>query len=284
MKINKFQFITIYRANCYEDAASAAAAAAAAAAADTGDGSGSSTGGGSSTDGGSGASGAEGGAKNKTFTQDEVNKLLAEDKRKHQERVNKTVKDLETLKTSNNLTAKEKGDLQKRIEDLQSEVLTKEQLAAKEKEKLSKTYQKQIEEANRERDTWKNRFTHSTINQQLTSAAATNEAFDPEQIIALLRPSTDLIEEVGEDKNPTGNFMPKVKFDDQDETGKKVTLTLTPEEAVKRMKDIPRFANLFKSTASGGLGGSQSAARGGKVGTPKDPAEYRKNRKAILEQ
>lgn len=275
MKINKFSFLNVYRILSYDNTD-----------ANNPDTSGTKTGDDAGaegdTSGGSGdGSGANGDSDEKTLSQKEVNRIVAEDRRKHQEKIKSTVKELENLKASKNLTEKEKSDLQKRIEDLQGEVLTKEQLAAKEKERLKSSFAKQLEEANAERDLWKNRFTHSTINQQLTSAAVKNEAYDEDQIIALLKPTTSLVEEMGEDQNPTGNLVPKVKFEDLDEQGKKVTLNLTPEEAVKRMKDMSKFANLFKSTAAGGVGGGQSGARGTRTGPIKDPAEYRKHRKTI---
>lgn len=212
-----------------------------------------------------------------TFTQAEFSKALAEDRRKHKARVEeekkqkqKIITDLENVKKSKGLTEKERDTLQQKIEELQNSLLTKEQLTAKEREKLENTHKQAVSSLTGERDSWKNRFTSAIINQAIIGEASVAEAFNPEDLIFLLSGSTRLVEETDESGNPLEKFVPKVKFNDQDKDGKPVTLDLTVAEAVKRMKDLPRYAHLFKSTAAGGLGGNSGT--GGKGGQP-DPAK-----------
>jgi hypothetical protein len=54
-------------------------------------------------------------------------------------------------------------------------------------------------------------------------------------------------------------------------------------EAVKRMTELDKHANLFEDTMQGGLGGSKNAGTSGKIDIVKlakeNPAEYRRLRK-----
>lgn len=243
---------------------------------------------------GGGAGGGEGGAGGgnpppKTFTQDQVNGLLAEEKRKHQTTIAKQVADLEALRKAKGLTEKEREALAGRIEELNNSMLTKEQLAAKDRDKITKEYKEQLDGVTKERDTWATRYQDSTIQRAIVDASVMAEAFAPSQIVALLRPLTRLTEVVDGEGNPVpGEFIPKVKLSDLDKDGKPVTLDLTVAEALKRMKDRPSdFGNLFKSGVAGGIGGTSGSGIGGAGGAgggagqaPKDPEAYRKWREA----
>lgn len=220
-------------------------------------------------------------AAKKSFTQDDVNKILAEDRRKHKAQVDKHVQELEQLKKSKSLSDQERHNLATKIEELQNSVLTKEQVAAKEQEKLKKTLEVTTKELTEDRDTWKNRFHTTQIQQAITSEAVTHQAFDSDALIALLEPKTRLVEVIDDDGKTTGQFVPKVKIQDKDKDGKIVSLDLTVPDAVAKMKENPRYGYLFKSTAAAGLGaGTAGGGRGGEV----DPgsmntSQYREWRK-----
>lgn len=211
----------------------------------------------------------EGGDPKKSFTQDEVNKIIATERKKHEERTKKSVADLETLKKSKSLTDAEKATLQSKIDELQTSLMTKEELAKKEQSKLLNQHKKEVESISGERDTWRDRFTTNEILRTISDAAHANKAFNPNQIIAILRPITTLKEVTTEDGSPTGVFEPRVKYPDTDKEGKKVTLDLTVPEAVKRMKEMTDvYGNLFTETAAGGLGMSGGTA-------PKGPVDFK---------
>jgi hypothetical protein len=204
-----------------------------------------------------------------TLSQKKVNAILAEEKRKNKEIIDRQVKELETLKKSRGLTEQEKTGLTARIEELQNTLLTKEELAVKERKKLEHEHKVALEQTTTERDTWKNKFVQSTIVRSITDEAVRAEAFAPNQIVALLEKNTRLAEVVDADGNPTGEFIPKVKMQDVDKDGKPLTLDLTVSEALKRMKDrADEYGNLFKSGVAGGLG-----AAGGKSGKDVDPSK-----------
>ena len=215
--------------------------------------------------------------------QDYFNKKINEEKKKWQAQQEKTIRELEKLKQSSTITAKEKEALQSRIDEMQAQFLSKEELLKKEKEKLAKEHMNTVQSLSSERDTWRTRFETSSVSRALLDAAHTHDAFNPEQIVAMLEKHARLVEEVDQDGKGTGVFIPRVRLTDFDQEGKPVTLDLTAEQAVKRMKDTPdKYGNLFKSGVAGGVGGNGSAngSRGKNVDFSKmSPEEYMKWRK-----
>ena len=213
------------------------------------------------------------------FSQKDLNKVLAEDRRKHEKRVNDAVKQLEDAMKVKGLTEKERDSLQAKIEEMNNSLLTKEQLAEQAKQKLQREAKEQADKLTKERDEWQRRFASATINRAIQDAANQNGAYDPEQFVDLLSANTRLVEVTDESGSGTGQFVETVKFRDIDKEGKPVTLDLPVPEAIKRMKDMDRYANLFKSGATGGVGGKREtpSQRGGDKGPPVgDSAAYRK--------
>lgn len=216
-----------------------------------------------------------------SFTQEHVNKLLATEKRKHQQATQKALDELEAIKKRANLTAVERAELEGRIEQMHNEFLTKEELTKKERDKVTRDYEARIAVLGKEKETWQSKYTDSTVVRSITDAAAVGNAYNPVQIVAILRPITRLVEGLNSDGEPTGELVPKVAFSDTDKDGKPVTLELSPSEAVKRMSEMDQFLNLFKGEGIGGLGSTSRA--GGKapdmVTLAKDPQKYRDARK-----
>jgi len=223
--------------------------------------------------------------RNKVFTQEQVNKMLAEDRRKHQKQVEVTVAELERFKKSKGLSDKEKTELQGRIEELNNSLLTKEELARKEQEKLRNEHKSILEKVSGERDSWQNRFVSATITRSIMDEAVRAEAFNPTQIVTILKGNTRLVEVLDSEGNPVPDeFVAKVRFNDTDKEGKPVTLDLTIQEALKRMKDrADEYGNLFKSGVAGGIGASGNRGAGGRTIDPKTatPEQWRKMRKEM---
>lgn len=245
----------------FEDDAAAVAAAAAAAA----------------------ATGNEGEGEEETFTQDQVNTFIATERRKMQVQQQKLVVELETLKKNATLTKEEKETLEGRIEELQTQYMTAEEKARRANEQAEEKHKKQFDDLTTERDNWKNRHAKSVIDTAITRAASDNKAFYCEQISAILTPKTKLVEVLDESGKPTGEYEPKVAFPDKDKDDKPIILELTVIEAVKRMKELKQYGNLFEGTKVGGLGGTGSQTSGNTIDLAKiareDPALYRKLRK-----
>jgi len=222
-------------------------------------------------------------AEGKKFTQEEVNKFLAEDRRKAQKQREDLITQLSSLRETATLTEQQKKELEDRISNLQAEGQTKEQLQKGEIENLRKTLEKAQKDLGSERDAWRNRFTDAEITRAITDAAVEAGAFSPAQLVLLLKGNTRLVEALGEDGKPTGNLVPKITYEDVDKDNKPIKLDLAVSESMKRMVATPKkYGNLFKSTAAGGLGGSNAGgSSGADDGKPpiNDAAKYREFRK-----
>lgn len=222
---------------------------------------------------------AEEAAKSKKFTQEELNKILAEEKRKTKAASEKLVGELEAIKSKVQLTAQEKEELEQRIEAIKSESMTKEELAKQEREKLSKQAKQEREQLTAEAARWKTKFVDKTIEREIIDAAVAADAYKPNQLVAQLKSATRLEPKLDDNGKPTDDFVVKVKITVKD-GDKDVTLDLPVAEAVKKMRDNDEFANLFKGQGTGGAGGTH---RTGKIPTlahlaKTDPAAYRKAR------
>jgi hypothetical protein len=195
------------------------------------------------------------------FTQDDLNRLLAEDRRKHQAQITKIQQTLEETLTSKNLTTQEREQLAQRLEDMQKETRTREQQQAHERKQLEEQFNTKVEEEKKGRVLWENRYRESMVERALQDAAVTGESWQPEQVVTMLRGMTRISEELDEKtKKGTGKFKVVVDFPDTDPNTGEPSVTLhTPESAVKRMKELPaRYGNLFKSGVVSGIGASSA--------------------------
>lgn len=210
-----------------------------------------------------------------------VNSLLAEEKRKAQGTAEQLITQLETQKNLATTSQAEREALETRIESLRSEFTTKEELQRKDNEKKLKEEKAAREKAERESQSWKEKFYEDRIRTAIVGAAVEFKAYDPEQIYAILRPKARLIDALGDDNKPNGEFIARVKMEGKGQDGP-TQLDLTVTEAVKVMNEMPeKFGNLFNSGGVGGLGGlpSGNRNRGGLGGEPTDPEAYMEYRK-----
>ena len=102
----------------------------------------------------------------------------------------------------------------------------------------------------------------------LLDAAVSGDAYNADTLMAVLRPMTQLKPIVDEKTGKeTGRFRPVVDFPDTDpETGQPIVTQHTPQSAVKRMKQLPVYVNLFKSGVVSGAGANTAGVMsGGKV-------------------
>lgn len=210
-----------------------------------------------------------------------MNSILAAEKRQHQKLTQKALDEAQAASKKAQLTTQERKDLEQRLGQLQDEMLTKEELSKKNAERQRVTYEEKVNSLTGERDSWQKRYTESTIQRSITDAAATNNAFSPRQIVSILGSQTRLVEVLDQQGKPTGKLEPKVKFDDVDKDNNPVVLDLSPKEAVKRMKEMEEYLNLFKGEGTGGAGmRSQPGGRKPDVrDLARDPAAYRAARK-----
>ncbi len=193
----------------------------------------------------------------KTFKQADLDRLVADARRKDQEQIKKTVGELTKVQQAVGLTQKERDDLQSQITELTSTYTTKEQLAAQKLEQEQSKWKTDLDVTVKERDRWRQSFEETTIETGIVRTAA-QDAINIEVLQDLLKPKSRLVEGRNADGTPNGVFtvMAKVTITDKKEK-KPIVLDLPIDEAIKQMKDdVPRYGNLFKSTAAAGLGGS----------------------------
>jgi flagellar motor protein MotB len=280
------KFVNRARLVCFDgDADAAAAAAVAAAAAAQAQ---------AQADAKAAAAAAAASATDARFSQEDLNKILAEDRRKHQAQVAKIQQTLEETLASKNLTTQEREQLAQRLEDMQKETRTKEQQQAHERKQMEEMHATKLEEEKKGRVQWENRFRESMVERSLQDAAVTGDAFQPSQVMTILRQMTRLSESTDEKTGKgTGKFKVVVDFPDTDPTTGEAIVTLhTPESAVKRMKELPAiYGNLFKSgvvsgigssSATGGLASGQSGKLDVRKLTPQQYAEVRAKNPELL--
>lgn len=207
----------------------------------------------------------KGSAANVQFTpeqQAKVNEILAKDKRKNEARFKQLEASYQELLETKTLSDEERASLQEKLDDLQARNMTEKQRVAHEKKKLQEQYDNQLTEFREKATKWEGMYFNSTIQRALTDAAAKADAFQPVQVVTLLREKTKLVEDVDDTGKPTGRgLVPMVDFPDIDpDTGRAVMTQRTPEDAVKRMKELPElYGNLFKSGVAQGIGSGNYA-------------------------
>ena len=212
--------------------------------------------------------GGGGDPKTLTLTQDQLNKMMADNRRKLAQQNQQLAQELETLREQSNLTTQQREELEARINQLQEQYMTKEEIAKKEQVKLVKLAEGEKIQLKSEVESWRLRYSTATVQRSLTDAAVEGKAVSPEQLVAILGTTTSLQPVIGDDGKPTGDYAPVVKFHDVDSNGKPIVLDLSPQQAVKRMRELPqKFGNLFQSDATAGLG-LHSGSDAGTGGSP----------------
>lgn len=197
----------------------------------------------------------KGGDLPSSFTKEQVDDMLAKERKRAEDKIKETVKQLTTYQQTANMAEADKKKLAEQIEELGNSLKSKEQLAKERELKARKEYEESLTNKTKEAESWRLRFEQSTIRREISDAASAHEAFNPDQIFAILGPTAKIEEEVVEGK-PTGNFRTYVDFDDTVE-GRPIKVKMAVPEAVKLMTErTDRFGNLFKTTAKSGIGGS----------------------------
>ena len=236
----------------------------------------------------------------KSFTTVDVNRIVQErldrDRKSRETAYTEKYKDLETrfsdLLENENLGEEQRGKLQVQLEDVRKQLRTKDQQAAHERKLLTDDYDTKLTDATKAAAVWENRFRESSISRALQDAAVSNDAYSTQQVLAILRPMTKLVEVIDENTNEaTGDYNTVIDFPDIDEKGMSVVTQRTPDETVKRMKDLGEYANLFKSNVVSGIGahpatGGITPGSNGRIDvrniTPEQYAKIRQENPAAL--
>lgn len=236
--------------------------------ADAGDGEG--------ADAGSGEGRAEGGdggnsGQDRYFTQEDLNRFLAEDRRKTEakfkDKFDKLEQSYQEALNNKKLSDGDRQELENQLEDLRARHRTKEQQLAYEKKKAQEEAAQRIKELETRASQWESRYTESTINRELQAAAIEHDSYNPELVVVHLKSQTALEEQTDSEGKPTGKLAPMVTMTVKNEdTGALESLKMTPSEAVEYMKKNPeRYGGFFKNNIREGIG-STSATGGAMSG------------------
>jgi len=198
----------------------------------------------------------EGSGDTKNFSQEDINRFLAEDRRKHQERYQTLEQSYQKILKEGNLHKEQRQKMVGELEDLQKAFRTKEQQAEYERKQQAERYKGELTQASEAAVKWESMYKNSITERSIQDAAIAADAFNPSQIISMIKPMTKMVEDTDAEGHPTGTMSPKVDFPDIDEkTGERITTLRTPEEAVKRMRELSdTYGNLFRANIVSGIG------------------------------
>ena len=197
----------------------------------------------------------------KTFTPEQVETLLKEEKTKSQVERTKMVKQLEEIQQTSTLNEQQRKDLEDQVTALHEASMTTEERAKSALARKEQEYSGKLVTTETERDEWKDKYTQTRINNSLLSAANNNELkpFHSGDIVNALGNTTYLKERVDDLGKKTGEFDVLVKFDDIDKEGKTTTVEMDPGQVVAKMSKMTRWSHLFQTSKTPGSGGSVSS-------------------------
>jgi len=201
----------------------------------------------------------------KTFTQEEMNKIIQQRVGELQGKIEEITKSyekdkrelltqLEERERNATLTEEERRALQKRIEELRTESLSTEEAAKKQIKSLEESLNETKRRAEDEVKTWRERYNQFRMTEELRTAALQHDARAPEQLVELLLKRTKVEEAVDDAGQHKGDFVVKTAIEEFKEDGTPFTVECAPLEAIARLKAQPeRWGNQFNSQVQKGL-------------------------------
>lgn len=241
----------------------------------------------SGDDGGGGddESGDESGSGGKTYTEEDINRIVQKRTSKARAAQRKALERLENLEKNLKMTNEEREELEQEIETLRKQTLSAEEIAKREKKKAAEQYEAKLSEAEKSAQRWQSQYNDLRINREISDAArefgvtAQGVPF----LESFLKPSTGLVEVKDDETGEVKGLDAVVDFEDIGEDDKPVKVQMSVRDTVKRMKELPdKYGHLFSAPNSGGVGGSSGSGdskskSGYRPGmTPEEYAKLRK--------
>jgi hypothetical protein len=215
----------------------------------------------------------------KKFSQEDVNRFLASDKRVHQRQVesaNKLAADAQALADAK---AQEAAQAQRRAADLEEKIaqltMTADQIAAKKIQDQIATANARAEKAEATSKDWEARYTKALIEQGITTEAV-KRGGNPQVLTRLLGPSSRLVPV----QDANGNVRHEVVFDLDDGTQVQTYGVAAGMEALTQKEE---FKPLFKSSIVSGTGTNSGAGALASNARPADPREIASDMNRYLE-
>ena len=191
-----------------------------------------------------------------SFTQAQVDELINKERENH----TATVNELKTLRQTSTFSAEERQRLDAQIAKAENDMLTEKQRAQVELDRVGNEHKQALTTQTERADMFETLYKDSTINRSLTDAAVQHKAFNPTQVVSMLKPNTTMTEEIVEGKT-TGKLIPLTSVQTTVDN-KLVTVKVPPLEAVKLMSEDSNSHNLFSPTLKTG-GGRTNNGNGG---------------------
>lgn len=229
-----------------------------------GDGEGVADSGNDGTDDAAGTGGGTGGPPAKTFTQDEVNALLAKERRAAQTKIQDQLKALEAIK-QDGLTPEAKIALEQQIETLRTQSQTEAELAKQSLAKAQRDWKKREAELTAELDRAVQLHEKLQVDTVLSSAMGLHGVSPAAAPIlsAFISQRLQKVPVMDEAGKATGQFRHMVNLEVPDgDDGKLKVLQLPPDKAVAHLRENETFAGLFISNAKPGIGGQNTPFSG----------------------
>lgn len=244
-----------------------------------GAGAGAGTGAGTGGGGEGGDTGTGAGAGNRTFTQDELNAVIAREKRVLQER---HLQQLEAIKRDG-LTPDDRATLEKQIADLRAQTQTTSELAKRTLAEREAAWAAEKQALAAERDMAKRLLDDLTVQNHLDTAMGVNGVKPAAVAVvgAFLRQNLVRVPVTGADGKPTDKVEYMIDLSVPDGEGdKKKQLRLTPVDAVAQLRKTEDFGPLFVAGAKSGTGSVGAPGASGSIDLKNMPqAEYMRLRK-----
>lgn len=189
-----------------------------------------------------------------TFTQEQVNTMMAEHKKGMQTQIATLQTALDEAKKAGGQTAA----LQAKVDELSKTLMTKEEAATLEVKKTQEVYQQQLEQANGQSKHFRDLYSNTLMTNELISAATAGDAFNPEQLVTFLSGVTKVKEVTDNAGQGTGQYKVVVQVGEHE---------LTAADAVTKMREDRKFGNLFKVKGTAGAGAQTLNLTTGATGT-----------------
>lgn len=216
-------------------------------------------------------------ARELTLSQEDLNRILADERRKHDSKFRSLEANYEKLIADNKLDIGMRTKLEADLADLQKAHRTEQQQKEYEVRQLQNKAERDLAQMREEKGLWEAKYKDEKITRALQDAAIAADAFNARQIVDLLKPMARMsdLDAAGQ---ATGTLTPVIDFADVDETtglAKDELSRYTPEQAVQRMKQLSQlYGNLFKANVASGIG--TGSATGGIQPGPSGQVDVRK--------
>lgn len=206
------------------------------------------------------------------FTQEQVNRMMAEDRRKHETKSKQVGDQIKTMETrmqqmiADKRTSDEhKAMLESDLEDVRASQRTAQEQRDHIAAKATADHESALTSLTDEKSMWEDLYKTSMIDRAIIDAAIEHDAFNPDQIIDKLKPRTEMRPHKDEEGNLTGSMEARVASKVIEEDGTVLTSWDTPSQVVEKLKTSgqDKDGNLFRSAVIAGIGGGTAASTTG---------------------